>query len=332
MKAIVWTKYGLPDGLELREVEKPTPKDDQVLIRIYATTVTAGDCEMRSLDFPLLLRLAMRLYVGLTRPKRVTILGQELAGQIEAVGKDVKRFKPGDQVFAGIGFGFGAYAEYVCLPEASDMDVLVTKPANMSYEEAAAVPVGGLNALHFIREAKIRSGQKVLINGAGGSIGTIAIQLTKSSGAQVTAVDSAAKLDMLRAIGADQVIDYAQQDFTESGETYDAIFDVVGKASFPGCMRSLAEGGIYLLGNPALSRTVRGRWISMTSGKRIFAQTASYKTEDLVFLKERIEEGKVRAVIDRRFPLEQMAEAHRYVEGGGKKGNVVITVGGDDNV
>jgi NADPH:quinone reductase-like Zn-dependent oxidoreductase len=326
VKAIVWTKYGSPDGFKLKEVEKPTPRDHEVLIRIHATTVTAGDCEMRRLDFPLALRLPMRLYLGLTRPKRVTILGQELAGEIESIGKDVRRFKPGDQVFAGIGFGFGTYAEYKCLPEEPDMGVLATKPTIMSYEEAAAVPVGGLNALHFLRQGNLQSGQKVLINGAGGSIGTIAIQLAKSFGAEVTAVDSTTKLDMLRSIGADQVVDYTRIDFTESGETYDVIFDVVGKASFSGCMRSLTKGGIYLLGNPALSKTARGRWISMTSNKGVFARTASYRREDLIFLKELIEAEKIKTVIDRRFPLEQMVEAHRYVEAGGKKGNVVITV------
>jgi NADPH:quinone reductase-like Zn-dependent oxidoreductase len=218
------------------------------------------------------------------------------------------------------------------MAETPEMDVLAMKPANMSYEEAAAVPVGGLNALHFLREGNIQRGQKVLINGAGGSIGTIGIQLAKSLGAEVTAVDGTTKLDMLRSIGADQVIDYTREDFTRSGETYDAILDVVGKAPFAGCMRSLKETGIYLLGNPALSKTLRGRWISMTSGKRVFARTAPYRTEDLVFLKELIEAGKIRTVMDRRFPLEQMAEAHRYVEKGGKKGNVVITVehqGGD---
>jgi NADPH:quinone reductase-like Zn-dependent oxidoreductase len=327
VKAIIWTKYGSPDGLRLQETEKPTPKDNEVLIRVHATTVTAGDCEMRRLDFPLALQLPMRLYVGLTRPRRITVLGQELAGEIESVGKDVKRFKPGDQVFAGIGFGFGAYAEYKCLPEAPEMGVLATKPVNLSYEEAAAVPVGGLNALHFLRQANLQSGQKLLINGAGGSIGTIAIQLAKSAGARVTAVDSTTKLDMLRSIGADHVVDYTRIDFTESGETYDVIFDIVGKASFSGCMRSLKKGGIYLLGNPALSKTVRGRWISMTSNKGVFAKTASYRRKDLIFLKELIEAGKIKPVIDRRFPLEKMAEAHRYVESGGKKGNVVITVG-----
>ncbi|MHA2231362.1 MAG: NAD(P)-dependent alcohol dehydrogenase [Candidatus Hodarchaeales archaeon] len=327
MKAIVWTKYGPPDVLKLTEVEKPTPKDNEVLVRIYATTVTAGDCEMRSLKFHFLLRLPMRLYVGFRKPKRVTILGQELAGEVEAVGKDVTLFQKGDQVFAATDFSLGTYAEYKCLPEEPKEGVVAIKPANMTYEEAAAVPVGGLNALHFLRKGNIQSGHKVLINGAGGSIGTIAIQLAKYFGAEVTGVDSTGKLDMLRSIGADQVIDYTQEDFTKSGELYDVIFDVVGKAPFSGCMRSLKKNGIYLLGNPTLSRMVRGRWASMRSSKKVIGGTVSYKTEELIFLKELIEAGKIKAAIDRRYPLEQMAKAHRYVETGHKKGNVVVTVG-----
>jgi NADPH:quinone reductase-like Zn-dependent oxidoreductase len=326
MKAIVWTAYGPPDVLQLKEVEKPTPKDNEVLIRIYATTVTAGDCEMRSLRFPLFLSLPMRAYVGLRRPKRMTILGQELAGEIEAVGKDARLFKEGDQVFGTPGFGLGAYAEYKCLPEEPREGVLVIKPANMTYEEAAAVPVGGLEALHFLRKGNIQSGQKLLINGAGGSIGTMAIQLAKYFGAEVTGVDSAGKLDMLRSIGADQVIDYTQEDFTKSGETYDAILDVVGKSPFSGSVRSLKQNGRYLLANPPLSQMVRARWTSMTGSKKVIFGAGSPTTEDLVFLKELIEAGKIEPVIDRSYPLEQTAEAHRYVEKGGKKGNVVITV------
>jgi NADPH:quinone reductase-like Zn-dependent oxidoreductase len=328
MKAIVWTKYGPPDVLQLKEVEKPTPKDNEVLIRIYATTVTAGDCEMRSLKFPIWLSLPMRIYVGLRKPKRITILGQELAGEIEAVGKDVKLFKEGDQVFAATGFSMGAYAEYICLPEEpKEMEgLLAIKPANMTYEEAAAVPTGGLNALHFLRKGNIQSGQKVLINGAGGSIGTIAVQLAKYFRTEVTGVDSTGKLDMLRSIGADQVIDYTQEDFTKNGETYDVIFDVVGKSSFSGCIRSLKKEGIYLSANPGLSQMVRGLWTSMTSSKKVISGTASYKTEDLIFLKELIEAGKIKSVIDRRYSLEQTAEAHRYIDKGHKKGNVVITL------
>jgi len=327
MKAIVCTKYGPPDVLQLKEVKKPTPKDNEVLIRIYATTVTAGDCELRSLKFPLLLQLLMRIGFGFRGPRK-KILGQELSGEIEAAGKDVKLFKKGDQVFAATGFSMGAYAEYICLPEEpKEMEgLLAIKPANMTYEEAAAVPVGGLNALHFLRKGNIRSGQKVLINGSGGSIGTFAVQLAKYFGAEVTGVDSTGKLDMLRSIGADQVIDYTQEDFTKSGQTYDVIFDIVGKDSFSGCIRSLKQNGRYLLANPRLSSSVRGLWTSMTSSKKVIGGTVSYKTEDLIFLKELIEAGKIKSVIDRRYPLEQTAEAHSYVDKGHKKGNVVITV------
>ena len=322
MKAIVCTKYGPPDVLRLKEVEKPTPKDNEILVKVYAATVTAGDCEMRSLKFPLWLQLLMRIGFGFRGPRK-KIIGQELAGEIESVGKDVKLFKKGDQVFGSTGFGFGAYAEYVCLPEEG---VLAVKPTNMTYEEAAAVPTGGLNALHFLRKGNIQSGQKVLINGAGGSIGTFGIQLAKSFGAEVTGVDSTRKLDMLRSIGADQVIDYTEEDFTKSGKTYDIIFDIVGKSSFSGCIGSLKKEGIYLLGNPALSKMVRGRWLSMTSSKKVISAMASYRIEDLIFLKKLIEAGKIKSVIDKRYPLEQTAEAHRYVDKGHKKGNVVITV------
>jgi NADPH:quinone reductase-like Zn-dependent oxidoreductase len=331
MKAIVWTEYGPPDVLQLKEVEKPVPNENEVLIKVHATTVTAGDCEARSLKFPkfpLLLGLSMRIYVGLIRPKRITILGQELAGEIEAVGKDVKRFKKGDQIFAALGFGMGAYAEYICRPEKpNEMEgVLAIKPTNMTYEEAAAVPVGGLEALHFLRKGNIQSGQKVLINGAGGSIGTFAVQLAKYYGAEVTAVDSTAKLDMLRSIGSDQVIDYTQEDFTKSDQTYDVIFDVVGKSSFSGSIKSLKQNGRYLLANPGLSQMVRGGWTSMRSSKNVISGAASHKTGDLIFLKELIEAEKIKSVIDKCYPLEQIVEAHRYVETGHKKGNVVITM------
>jgi NADPH:quinone reductase-like Zn-dependent oxidoreductase len=270
----------------------------------------------------------MRAYVGLIRPTRITILGQELAGEIESVGKDVKKFKEGDQVFAATGFGFGAYAEYTCRPaKPKDAEgALAIKPANMSYEEAAAVPVGGLEALHFLRQGNIQSGQKVLINGAGGSIGTSAVQLAKYFGAEVTAVDSTMKLDMLRSIGADQVIDYTEEDFTRSGESYDVILDVVGKSTYSRSEKSLKKNGRYLLANPGLSHMVRGKWTSMRSSKKVIFGAAGQKSEDLIFLKELIEAGKIKSVIDRRYPLEQTAEAHRYVETGHKKGNVVITV------
>jgi NADPH:quinone reductase-like Zn-dependent oxidoreductase len=330
MKAVVTTKYGPPEVLQLQEVERPSPKDNEVLIKIYATTVTAGDCEMRSLDLPLGYQLMLRMGFGITKPRH-KIPGTELAGEIEAVGKDVKHFKVGDQVFGSAGLGLGANAEYICLPEnPGEMEGGVAiKPANMSYEEAATVPFGGRDSLHFLRLGKIQSGQKILINGAGGSIGTFAIQLAKHYGAAVTAVDSTAKLDMLRSLGADHVIDYTQEDFTTNGEIYDLIFDVVGKISFSRSARSIAQDGTYLLANP-VSQMIPALWTRMTSNKKVVMQTASGTIADLVFLRELIEAGKLRTVIDRTFPLEQIAEAHRYVEKGGKLGNVVITVGRND--
>lgn len=324
MKAAIWTKYGPPDVLQIKEVEKPTPKDDEVLIRICATTVTAGDCEMRSLKISPLLRLPMRLYVGVARPKRITILGQELAGEVEATGKDVKLFKEGDQVFGAPGFRLGAYAEYICLAEKPAEGALALKPVNLTCEEAAAVPIGGFEALHFLRQAEIQPGQNVLIYGSGGSIGTIAIQLARSYGAEVTGVDRSDKLDMLRSIGADHVVDYTREDFTQSNQSYDVIFDVVGKSPFSGSLRALKPGGCYLIANPSLTTMARRRLAS--GGKKVILGTSSYSNVDLVYLKELIEAGKIKPVIDRRYPLEQIAEAHRYVEAGGKKGHVVIVV------
>ncbi|MBE2196334.1 MAG: NAD(P)-dependent alcohol dehydrogenase [Anaerolinea sp.] len=326
MKTIVLTNYGSPDGLQLTEVEKPTPKDNEVLIRVRATTVTAGDSEIRTLNFPIWLMLPIRIYVGFIKPRNF-VLGQELAGDIEAVGKDVTRFREGDTVFGTTGFRFGAYAEYTCLPE---VGALAIKPSNMTYEEAAAVPVAGLEALHFMRKANIQRGEKVLIVGAGGSIGTMGIQLARYFGAEVTGVDSTGKLDMLRSIGADHVIDYTQEDFTRNGQTYDVIFDVMGKSSFSGSIHALKPNGRYLLGgNSGPSQMLRGRWVSMTGTKKVIIGAASQRIEDLVFLKELIEAGKMKSVIDRHYTLEQTAEAHRYVETGQKKGNVIIMVARD---
>ena len=328
MKVIVWTEYGPPDVLQLEEVAKPIPKDNEVLIRIHATTVTTGDCEQRRMKTALRYRLLMRMYVGLRRPQRIAILGMELAGEVDSLGQDVTRFTEGDQVFAATGFvRMGTCAEYICLPEESEDSALARMPANVTYEEAAPVPVGGLEALSFLRLGGIGSGQKVLINGAGGTIGAYAVQLAKYFGADVTAVDSTPKLDMLRSIGADHVIDYAQEDFTRSGETYDFILDVVSKSPFSGTIRSLARDGRYLIADPGLSQRGRGRWTSRTSRKSVTFGAAHSKTEDLLFLKKLIEAGEVRSVIDRRYPLEQTAEAHRYVETGQKAGHVIITVG-----
>lgn len=326
MKAIVLTNYGPPDALQLQDIDKPTPRDNEVLIKVHASTVTAGDCEFRRVAFPIWIAIPLRLYMGITKPRKPIILGQELAGEIEAVGKDVTQFKVGDAVFGSTGFSFGGYAEYNCLPAESEDTVLALKPTNMTYAEAAGVPTGGLESLHFLRHANIQPGQTILINGAGGSIGTFGIQLAKHYGAVVTAVDSAAKLDMLRSIGADHVIDYKQEDFTKRGETYDVIFDVIGTSSFSGSIKSLKPNGRYLIANPRMSKMIRGMWTSRTSSKKVIFALAGRKTEDLIHLKELIEAGHLKTIIDKTYPLEQTAEAHRYVETGQKAGHVIISV------
>lgn len=316
MKAIVYTKFGPPHVLHLREVEKPTPKDKEVLIKIVATTVVKEDPDWR----------ASPGFNGLLKPRN-PILGQELAGEVEAIGRDVTRFRPGDQVF-GMDM-FGAYAEYKCM---SEDGALAIKPANLSYEEAASIPNGALTALPFLRDkGKIQRGQTVLIYGASGSVGAAAVQLAKHYGAEVTGVCSTTNVEWVKSLGADQVIDYTQEDFTENSKNYDIIFDTVGKLSFSKCKGSLTDEGIYLATVPTPVMMFQALWTAMSGSKKVkFAaaglRPAREKIIDLVFLTALIEAGKIKPVIDRCYALEQTAEAHRYVELGHKKGNVVITV------
>jgi len=321
MKAIVYTKYGPPEVLQLKEIEKPTPKDNEVLIKVYATTVTLYDCWVRSCTAPPGFGLLNRLASGLRKPRQ-SILGTELAGEIEAVGKDVNLFRKGDQVFGFTG-SLGAYVEYICLPEDG---ALALKPINVTYEEAAAVPQGALTALYFLRKGNIQSGQKVLIYGASGGVGTFAVQLAKYFGAEVTGVCSTPKLELVKSLGADKVIDYTKEDFTKSGETYDIIFDTVGKSPFSGSKRSLKKEGLYIHTTFGLPRFFRILWLNMTSSKKAIIGLLEEKIEELIFLKELIEAGKLTSVIDRSYSMELTAEAHRYVETGQKKGQVVITV------
>jgi NADPH:quinone reductase-like Zn-dependent oxidoreductase len=329
MKAIVWTKYGSPDGLQLREVAKPSPRDNEVLIKIHAASASQADTELRRLKLPLLFAIPLRLYIGFIRPARITILGTEFAGEIESTGKDVTLYETGDQIFGYTGLGMGTYAEHLCLSEKPSAlaSVMGKKPVNLTFEEAAAVPFGGLEALHSLGNANIQPGQKVLIVGAGGSIGTYAVQLARHYGAEVTGVDKPGKLEMLRSIGADHVIDYTQEDFTKSGETYDVILDTIGASPFSGSLRSLKENGTYLNANPGLLGGMRMRSAAKRSSKKIIPWTAGYTVKNLLVLTELIEAGKIKPVIDRRYPLEQTAAAHRYVDQGNKKGNVVITMG-----
>ena len=308
MKAIVCTKYGPPEVLQLKEVEKPTPKNDEVRIKIFGTAVTASDCIVRSFNVPTSMWIPGRLALGFTKPRK-SILGMVFAGEIESVGKDVKSFRKGDQVFGFDRFGFGAYAEYKCIPENG---VLAKKPTNVTYEEAAAIPLGGLLALHYLRRGNIHSGQKVLVYGASGANGTSAVQLAKYYGAEVTGVCSTSNLELVKSLGADTVVDYTKEDLTNRDERYNFIFDAVGK-------RKSSSQLFEKMLDP------NGKYISVDDG------STKVSVEDLILLKELVEAGKLKPVIDRRYPLEQMAEAHRYVDKGHKKGNVVITVEHNDN-
>jgi NADPH:quinone reductase-like Zn-dependent oxidoreductase len=332
VKAMVWTAYGPPEVLQLREVAQPTPRDQEVLIRIHATSVTAGDVEVRKFRFPYhtpaLLSLVIRLYLGYRRPKRLPILGQDLAGEIAAVGPGVTRYAVGDPVFAATGFGtgggLGGYAEYTCLRETV---VLGLKPPNLSYGEAAAAAVAGMEACRLIRRAQLQPGNSILIIGAGGSIGTFAVQLAKYFQAAVTAVDSTAKLPMLRALGADQVVDYTQEDWTKRGATYDAILDVTSTTSPATSAAALKPNGIDVSDFISMAALGRSVWRGVTQGKQLAAAAKTRRAENIALLQELLAAGTLKVIMDRSYPLEQLAEAHRYVETGQKVGHVVITVG-----
>lgn len=322
MKAIVYAKYGSPNELQVKEVVTPVPNDGEILINIYATTVTSGDVRVRSLDMPVGFGFMARLFFGIFRPRQ-PVLGTELAGVVVSVGKDVNKFKVGDQVFAFNGAGMGCYAEYKCMPANG---AVALKPPNLSFEEAAAMSFGGTTALDFFRRAKLENGDKVLINGASGGVGTAAVQLAKHFGADVTGVCSTANVELVRNLGANHVIDYTKEDFTVSGETYDIIVDTVGTAPFPRCKNSLKERGRLLLVLAGLPDMLWIPWVSITSSKKIIAGPAAERAEDLRFLAKLAEVGEFKPVIDRRYPFEQIAEAHGYVDTGRKRGNVVITL------
>ncbi len=330
MKAIVYTEYGSPAVLHLEEVAKPAPKDNEILVRVYATPVNYGDLTARNFanltpgefNMPAPLWLPTRMVFGWNKPK-INILGSELAGEVEAIGRQVKKFKPGDQVFAYVGMKMGANAEYLCLPENG---TVALKPANLTYEQASVLPYGTIMAASLLRKANLQPGQKVLINGASGGIGSMAVQLAKHFGAEVTGVCGALRVEYVKSLGADKVIDYTREDFTRNGETYDLIFDILGRSSYSRCKHSLKPDGIYLLASFKMKPLFQMLWTSRIGTKKVICALASEKSEDLVFIRELVEAGKIKAIIDRCYPLEQAAEAHRYVEAGHKKGNVVITV------
>lgn len=328
MKAIVWTTYGSINGLQSKQISKPEPKSSEVLVKVHATTITAGDYEIRTQQFPLWLLIPLRLYIGIFRPRNF-VLGQEFSGQIEAVGQDVTRFNVGDAVIGTTGPGMGAHAEYIAVSAKSDESVLTHKPDSMSYAKAAALPVGGLEALYFMRKANILVGDKVLIVGAGGSIGSFAIQLAKHFGAEVTGVDNTRKLDLMQSIGADHVIDYTQENFTKRSETYDVIFDVIGKSHFSASLSRLRNSGRYILANPSATDMIRGRIVSATSDKQFVVGQVHQHEADLVYLLNLIEGGVLNVVIDKCYSLEETSNAHQYVETHGKKGNVVIEINHD---
>jgi len=317
MKAVELTKYGAPEFLQMKEVEKPSPKENEILIKIHASSVSSGDARMRRAD-PFIIRLIF----GFKRPRK-PILGVVVAGEIEAIGKKVSNYKVGDQVFGSSGMSFGAHAEYVSVPENA---VLAMKPSNMSYEEAASIPFGATASMHFLRIANIQPGQKVLIYGASGALGTMAVQLAKNSGAELSAVCSTGNVDLMKSLGADHVIDYTQEDFTQNGEKYDVVFDTVGKSPLRKALKSLNESGYLLLASAGIGTMIGTSVKSLFIKKKIVSGVIKETVKDMNFFKQLIEKGSLKAVIDRTYPLDQIAEAHAYVDKGHKKGNVIISM------
>jgi len=317
MKAIELTKYGAPEFLQMKEVEKPSPKDNEILIKIHATSVSSGDARMRRAD-PFIIRLIF----GFKRPRK-PVLGVVVAGEVEAIGTSVSKYKIGDQVFGSSGMNFGAHAEYVAVPEDA---VLALKPGNMSYEEAASIPFGATASMHFLRIANIQKGQKVLIYGASGALGTMAVQLAKNYGAEITAVCSTTNVELMKSLGADHVIDYTQEDFTRNGKKYDVVFDTIGKVSLRKALKLLSDNGYLLLASAGIGTMIGGSIKSMFIKKKIVSGVIKETVKDMNFFKQLIEKGSLKAVIDRTYPLEQIAEAHAYVDKGHKKGNVIIAI------
>ncbi|WP_341285699.1 NAD(P)-dependent alcohol dehydrogenase [Priestia megaterium] len=322
MKAIVYTKYGPPEVLHFKEVEKPIPKENEILVKVKATTVTVADIRARSFTVPTLLWIPARLTLGFRKPKK-EILGTELAGEVEAVGINVKKFKVGDQVFAASLSGFGAYAEYKCLPEDGPVSI---KPINITYEEAAAIPIGARTALNFLRKANVQSGQKVLVYGASGSVGSYAVQLAKYFGAHVTGVCSTANLELVESLGADKLIDYTAEDLSLVNETFDIIFEAVNKSSFSDCAKLLKKGGTYINVTEPLPNFQMLRNGLASKKKLLLSRNSPETSEALDFLKELVESGELKVVIDRRYEFEEIVEAHRYVERGHKRGNVILNI------
>lgn len=324
MKAAFYRRYGPPNAVEIEEIEKPVPKDKEVLVRVYAATVCAADWRMRKAD-PFFIRLMM----GFRKPKKIHVLGMEFAGEVESIGKSVTRFSVGDQVFGATGFDFGTHAEYVCLPEDGKVAI---KPVNMTLKEAAAVCFGGFTALHFLRRANVQAGQRILIYGASGSVGVFAVQLAKHFGAHVTAVCSTANLELAMSLGADEVVDYTREDFSRAGRIYDVVFDAVGKSGFSRSLKSLKKNGVYVRVGasggtlPILGSMLREVWVSRVGTAAVISGVATGTPADQSFLKELIEAGKLRTVIDRCYSLHEIAEAHRFAEAGHKKGHVVILI------